>query len=185
MRAPISWDGVRSRYVTGDDSYAQLAVHFGISKKTVEKRALNRTRNGGKTWSEWRGEYRADLCNERTALTRRIKAQASAIVSMQHAELLANLATEARAAVKGVFAELQPRDRVKLALAIIELERRVHGLDRAPVQLEISGRNGDPIEHEVAIGEVDDAFSGFAARVLEMLFGDKALADLGALDGQR
>jgi len=173
MAGKINWSGERDLYVTGTESYADIARRLGVGKNVVTKHATDKESNGGRTWTEWREEFRAELSGELTEIVKRIKVEASATVAMQHAELLANLASAARDVAIGALAECEPKDRVKLALAIIAMERRVHGLDRAPVQLEVTGKDGKPIEHDLTLElDVDADARALAERTLQALFGE-------------
>lgn len=171
----IDWSSERDLYVTGSESFTQVAKRLGVTKSAVEKHASNREANGGRTWGEWREEFRADVSGKRTEIVERIKVEAAATVSMQHAELLANLASAARDVAIDALKECEPRDRVKLALAIIAAERRVHGLDRTPVKVEVTGRDGKPIEHDLTLDvDLDADTRAIAERTLQTLFGEAA-----------
>lgn len=169
--SPADWAGARDEYVTdGKLSYTEIGKRLGVSKSAVEKHALSRETNGGRTWAEWREEFLADISGQKTEVVRRIKVEAAATVARQHATMLAELATEAREAIRGALATCEPKDRVKLALAIVATERRVHGLDHVPVQIELTGKDGGPIEHDVD-HDFDDASVAAAQRMLEAVFG--------------
>ncbi len=178
MAERINWSGERDLYVTGGESFSQVAKRLGVTKSAVEKHASNREANGGRTWGEWREEFRAEISGQQTEIVKRIKVEAAATVAMQHAELLATLASETREAIKDAIAACEPKDKVKLALAIIAMERKVHGLDRSPVQLEVTGKNGKAIEHELAIEhDVDPDFRDLATRALQAVFGGTVIED--------
>lgn len=172
----INWAGARDSYVTreqGYESFSKVAKTLGVTTSAVEKHASDREQNGGRTWGEWREEFDAELSGQKTEIVKTIKVKAAAATAMQHAEILAELTAEAKDAIKNALSECEPKDRVKLALAIIAMERRVHGLDRAPVQLEVTGKDGKPIEHDVALfDDIDDATRAIAERALEALFGE-------------
>lgn len=169
------WSGERDVYVTGTESLADIAKRLGVSKTAVEKHACNREVNGGRTWGEWREEFRSEISGEKTEIVKRIKVEAAAVVSMQHATLLADLAQQSREAVANVFAQLEPKEKVKLALAIVVAERRIHGLDRAAVQVEVTGKDGKPIEHDVTLDFDNDADArDLAERALQAVFGETA-----------
>jgi transposase-like protein len=171
----INWSAERDEYVTGTESYADVARRLGVSKQAVDKHACDKEANGGRTWSEWREEFRESLSGDKTEIVKRIKVEAAATVAMQHAELLANLAGAAREIAVEALRECEPKDRVKMALAIIAMERRVHGLDRSPVQLEVTGKDGKAIEHDLTIDfDVDTDARALAQRTLEALFGETA-----------
>lgn len=57
-RTKIDWNAVREQYVTGTESYADIARRLTISPTAVEKHALNRRANGGQTWGELRTAFR-------------------------------------------------------------------------------------------------------------------------------
>jgi predicted transcriptional regulator len=176
----INWSGERDLYVTGNESFSQVAKRLGVTKSAVEKHASNREANGGRTWGEWREEFRAEISGKTTEISKRIKVEAAATVAMQHAQMLANLASEAREAIKNALEECEPKDKIKLALAIIAVERRVHGLDRSPVQLEVTGKDGKAIEHDLTIDFDNDADArDLAQRTLEAVFG-QAPVEAGA-----
>jgi hypothetical protein len=168
--SPADWAAARDEYVTGDKSYAMIAADLGVTLNAVKKHALDRDQNGGRTWAEWREEFQAEVSGQKTEVVKRIKVDAAAKVSMRHAEMLASLANDAREAVAEALALCEPKDKVKLALAIIAAERRVHGLDRVPVQVELTGKDGGPIEHDVE-HDFDDASVAAAQRMLEAFFG--------------
>jgi hypothetical protein len=52
-----AWAAMRDEYVTGNESYSELAARYGTTKSAVEKHALDREANGGRTWGEWRAEF--------------------------------------------------------------------------------------------------------------------------------
>jgi transposase-like protein len=169
----INWAGARDEYVTGDESIAQLARRYGVTTSAAQKHSSDREANGGRTWSEWREEFRADVSGKRTEIAKRIKVEAGAAVQMRHAELLQQLANQATEAIENALNECEPKDRVKLALAIIAAERRIHGLDRTPVQVELTGKDGQPIEHDLTVDVgLDDDTRALAQRALEALFGE-------------
>lgn len=176
MTGRIDWVGERDLYVTGgtgSESFSIIAKRLGVTKSAVEKHASDREANGGRTWGEWREEFRAELSGKRVELVERIKVEAAATVSMQHAELLAKLAGVAREVAIDALKECEPKDRVKLALAVIAMERRVHGLDRTPVKLEVTGKDGKPIEHDLTLEvDIDADARSLAERTLEALFGE-------------
>jgi hypothetical protein len=52
------WVKARQEYVTGDESFAQIAARLGVTKSAVEKHASATHRdNGGKTWEQARMEF--------------------------------------------------------------------------------------------------------------------------------
>jgi len=51
------WAGARDEYVTGNESYAEIARRLGVRTRAVEDHALNRGANGGQTWGEMREEF--------------------------------------------------------------------------------------------------------------------------------
>jgi hypothetical protein len=144
-----------------------------VTKSAVEKHSVDRESNGGRTWAEWRAEFRDEISGQKTEIVRRIKVEAAATVSMQHATMLAGLASTARDVVEAALKDCSPADKVKLGLAIIAAERRVHGLDRTPVKVEVTGKDGNPIEHGHEF-DVDDATRDLAERALQALFGTAA-----------
>jgi hypothetical protein len=169
-----AWSRAKSSYVAGEESYLQLAQRLGVCITAVEKRADRRhPLNLGRSWNELRTDYRQQVCAAQTEASKRIEVQASMLVAVQHAELLGRLASASREVAVDAFRELKPRDRVMLALAVIAMERRVHGLDRSPVQLEVAGKDGKPIEHDLTIDfDVDTDARALAQRTLEALFGE-------------
>lgn len=181
MADKINWTGERDLYVTsapGSESFSIVAKRLGVTKSAVEKHASDRESNGGRTWGEWREEFRDTISGNTTKIVEQIKVQAAATVSMQHAELLAQLASAAREAVVGALEECEPKDRVKLALAIIAVERRVHGLDRTPVKIEVTGKDGQPIEHDLTVDlDIEQSTRNLAERTLKALFGEAAEQD--------
>lgn len=175
---PIVWAGARDEYVTGDKSLAQIAADLGVGVNAVKKHACDAEQNGGRTWAEWREEFHAEVSGQKTEVLKRIKVDAAAKVSMRHAELLQELATQAREAIGDALNACEPKDKVKLALAIIATERRVHGLDRVPVQVEVTGKDGGAIEHDIE-HDLDDGLRAVAERALEAVFGQTQSAQPG------
>ena len=55
------WAAMRDEYVTGNESYADLAKRYGVQKTAVERHALNREANEGHTWGELRERFLADV----------------------------------------------------------------------------------------------------------------------------
>lgn len=174
--APADWAGARDEYVTdGKLSYADIAKKLGVTKTAVERHSLNRDANGGRTWAEWRAEFLDDVSGQKNEIVKRIKVDAAAKVSMRHSELLQDLAQQARDTIADALAMCEPKDRIKLALAIIATERRVHGLDRVPVQVEVTGKDGGAIEHDIE-HDLDDGVRAVAERALEVVFGQTQAA---------
>lgn len=60
------WASMRDEYVTGNESYAEIAARYGVGKTAVERHALNREANDGRTWAEMRETFH-DEVNRRTA----------------------------------------------------------------------------------------------------------------------
>jgi|GEM_PF-6844042 len=176
--SPADWAAARDEYVTGDKSLAQIANDLGVTLNAVKKHACDRAQNGDRTWAEWREEFHAEISGQKTEVVKRIKVDAAAKVSMRHAEMLAELANQARTAIADALDACEPKDKVKLALAIIATERRVHGLDRAPVQVEVTGKDGGAIEHDIE-HDLDDGVRAVAERALEALFGQTQSAHQG------
>lgn len=50
------------------------------------------------------------------------------------------------------------------------MERRVHGLDRVPLHVELTGKDGGPVEHEIE-HDIDEGMRAVAERMLETVFG--------------
>jgi hypothetical protein len=171
----VNWAGIRDEYVTGDETFKQIAARISCSIKTVEAHSQDREKNGGRTWPEWRAEFRDEVAGKSTEITKLIRVEAAAKVAMRQASYLADLAEQAQANVENAFAECDPKDRIALSLKVIELERKVHGLDRAPVKVELTGKDGGPVEHTTPVGfGVDPAAVARAERALEALFGSDA-----------
>jgi hypothetical protein len=135
----------------------------------VERHAADRDANGGRTWGEWREDFRDSVSGETTDIAKRVKAQAAITVSMRHAEMLAKAEAAASELVESALRSCEPRDVVKLWLAIISMQRRIHGLDQA--RIEVTGVDGKPIEHDLTL---DDETRALAKRALELVFGDGA-----------
>lgn len=174
--APSAWQAARDEYVTGDKSLAQIAKGLGVTVRAVEHHACNRAANGGRTWTEWRRQFQAETTSEKADALKRVQVVAAVSVAMQHATILAALARQAADAIQGALAACEPKDKIRLALAIIAMERRVHGLDRVPLQLEVTGKDGGRIEHDVDVEHsVDDAGVAAAHRMLEAVFGGLGL----------
>lgn len=52
---------MRDEYVTGNESYGELAKRYGTTKKTVDFHASNRDANGGHTWAQLRAQFLEDV----------------------------------------------------------------------------------------------------------------------------
>jgi hypothetical protein len=166
--AKINWEAERDAYVAGSESFAQVAKRLGVSKRGVERHALNRSVNGGQTWGELRETFRAGVSERAAEVASDEQAAALAAVRARHAETLKWLADLSRENIADALKRCSAKDKVKYGLAIIALERRVHGLDR--MKVEVSGTDGKPIEHDFAL---DDATRDLAERALEALFGSE------------
>jgi hypothetical protein len=145
-RAKIDWSAARDEYVTGDETAKQLAERVGVSQRAVEEHAGDRERNGGRTWAEWRAEFRDEVSGQSTELVKRIRVQAAATAAMRHAELLQVLANESVETVRGALAQCEAKDRILLILKAIEIERKVHGLDKPVSRVEVTGKDGRAVE---------------------------------------
>jgi hypothetical protein len=60
----VNWTIARTEYVVGTESFAQLGRRYDVTLKAVEKHALGRRVNGGRTWGEMRREHRAKIAAE-------------------------------------------------------------------------------------------------------------------------
>jgi hypothetical protein len=55
-----NWAIVRAEYVSGDESFSDIAKRLRVTPRAVEKHALNRSENGGRTWGALRSLHRND-----------------------------------------------------------------------------------------------------------------------------
>jgi hypothetical protein len=167
--AKLNWDVVRDSYIVGDETYAQVAARIGLTPKAVEKHAIARRENGGCTWGELREKHRAKVSEAALAADVDEAAGALSKVRTRHAETLAWLAGLSRANIEAALGRCSAKDKVRFGLAIIALERRVHGLDK--MKVELTGEDGKPIEHDI---ELDDDTRALAESFLEAVFGKGA-----------
>jgi predicted DNA-binding protein YlxM (UPF0122 family) len=169
----INWEEVRDEYVAGSESLAQIAKRLGVSKRAVEQHAAAsanlRNPYGGKTWGELRAKHRASVSQRLTEDLVAAQAEAAVETQRRHIETLAWLAELSRENIADALKRCAPKEKLRFGLAIIAMERRVHGLDR--VQLEVSGKDGRPIEHDISL---DESTRELAERALEAIFGEAA-----------
>jgi hypothetical protein len=152
-------------YATGDESYRLVAKRLGLSESAVTRVAGDREHeaNMGRTWAEHRAEFRRAVSGETLDKAKEIQAVQAATVNAGQRAAIESLVEaalpKALAALRGD--ELEAKDRVKLALAAMAMQRRIHGLDRTAA-LELTGKDGEPIDVAIQIDPVTDA----AARTL-------------------
>jgi hypothetical protein len=170
----VNWHAAREEYVTGSETFAELAARLEVNLTTVEWHASARV-NDGQTWGEQRVRFRTDVSS--AVQSRLLTAEVAAALVVREAQSKAVAALVdavfplALAALKTPGA-LTGYEAVKTALALLAFQRRVHGLD-APLRLEVTGNGGRPIEHDVSHGvALDFASTDRAQRALEALFGN-------------
>ena len=127
---PTAWAAARDEYVTGDETYAEIAKRYGVSAKAVEFHAHNREANLGKTWAQLRAEFHDDVSG-------RTQERVAESVSRVLAEVREKAAVVSKLALARIEAKLsgdvpvEDRDLVqmaKLATGVkIELGGDPHG----------------------------------------------------------
>jgi hypothetical protein len=170
----IDFHATRDLFVTGAQGYESIrkaAATLGVSQSTIDRVACDPKHevNNGQTWVEQRTEFRESVGIKTRKRAADIQAAAAASVNSRHRIAIESLVhaaiPKALEALNG--GEIEPRDRVKLALSAMAMQRTIHGLNRA-VALEITGKDGEPIEIAVDVDPITDA----AARtVLEAALG--------------
>jgi hypothetical protein len=169
MNRTCDWASVRSRYVVGDESLAAIALEIGVSKRAVQLHASDRRANAGQTWVEMRSAFRRGIADDAEQITVKLRTVAAATVAMQHAAVIGMLAEVAGGLVEDAYRRCEPKDQVRFFLEIVSLERKIHGLDR--VQVEVSGKDGEPIAYDIAI---DQETRALAEHALQAIFGGRA-----------
>jgi hypothetical protein len=161
----INWEAERDLYATGDESLRAVARRLGVAEATVTKVACDpdHLSNYGRKWSEWRASFREGVGEKTREKAAEIQAAQAASVNARQRSAIESLVEAAvpKALEALQSDDLEPKERVKLALAAMAMQRRIHGLDRAAA-LEVTGKDGEPIDVEVRIDPVTDA----AARTL-------------------
>jgi len=164
------WAAMRDEYVTGNESYAQIAKRYDVGKTAVQRHALDRDAGDGRTWSEWRAEFLDAVSGASLERAKKQQIRDASLVGASQRRVLQEMVDAAVPPALEALRDsekIDPRDRVKLALAAIGMQRRVHGLDRT---LEIVGKDGEAIDLEIHVDPVVDAA---AKTVLEAALGRK------------
>jgi len=105
---------MRDEYVTGNESYAELAKRYGVRKQTVGIHAADRNANAGRTWDELRTEFHDEVSGK-------AQAKASEALSRTLARVREKAATVAEKALlrleKKLTADevIEDRDLVQIA----------------------------------------------------------------------
>jgi hypothetical protein len=165
---PVDWIAVREEYVTGAESYEAIAKRLGVDRRTVERQAAD---DG---WLDARAAFREDV-NRRFRIES-AQRQIDASLSVMESQVK-HVAALVEAAMPGALEALGSglvggADAVKLAIAALRAQSRVHGLDRVNARVELTGKDGAAIKHDVSLGPVDDRLAVVAERALEALFGE-------------
>ena len=146
-RGPLSrlgdatWGAMRDEYVTGNESYPQLAKRYGVTSKAVEKHALNRAHptNGGRTWGEWRTDFRRRTSDRVENVTTTIAARTLAEVR----EKSANVAKLALDELERRLATTTPDG--DPATVLVETKDLIQAAKLATaIKLELSGDPNNP-----------------------------------------
>lgn len=166
----INWAAERDLYATGNESLRAVAQRLGVSNSAVTRVATDADHedNHGKKWIDWRSEFRESVGSETRDNARAAQVAQAILVSTQQRVSIASLVAVAMPkALSALDSEdLEPKDRIRLALALLTMQRRVLGLDRTSA-LDFGG-DDDSGEPEVNVDPVTDA----AARtVLEAALG--------------
>lgn len=161
----INWEAERDLYATGEESLRAIARRLGVAEATVTKVACDadHAANYGRKWTEWRSGFREDVGEKTREKAKEIQvAQAASVNSRQRSAIESLVEAAVPKALEAIQSdELEPKDRVKLALAAMAMQRRIHGLDRVAA-LEVTGKDGEPLDVEIRIDPLTDA----AARTL-------------------
>ncbi len=175
----INWVGVREEYVTGTESFADIGRRIGVRKNTVEIHGrADDGSNEGQSWVDRRSDFQRDVSRRfREEAAERQVAEALSVHESQvrhYSDLVAltvplALAELGSGAVNGV-------DAVKIAIAVLQAQSKVHGLERGVTQrVELTGKDGGTIEHDIEHGVALDAdAAALAERALAALFGAAA-----------
>jgi len=173
----INWTGVREEYVTGTETFAQLAQRLGVPVKTLEYHAAELRESSGSTWGELRASFREDVAHRfrSEATAKQVdaalgvhEAQAQWTQKLVDAALPVAIDALESGSVVGI-------DAVRSAVSALAAQRKVHGLDRVPLKVEVTGEDSGPIKHDIPLGgKLDDGIADLAKRALEAVFGESA-----------
>jgi len=174
--ARTNWTAVREEYVTGSESVAQIAARHSLSCRTVENRALERA-SDVKTWGRQRRDFRESVARRyRLGVAQMVVEAAAGIEDTQRRhvrELVDRTVPVAIAALRN--GDVSGLEAVRAALAALQLRREIFGLDRVSARMELSGRDGAAIEHDVELGKpLDDCARAASQRALAAIFGTAA-----------
>jgi hypothetical protein len=164
-RLRVDWDEERARYVAGTESFADVARRICTTKKAIEKHALSRLANGGRTWGELRTKHRADLAkrlqqelgDDQVFLVKQINVRRAQLALNMLNKLLQLDADQLR------FRDLL--DGAKL------------GIDP---HLQIAG-SGDPLEIDL---DLEPPERGALRKLIESVLGRRALTETEPCDGR-
>jgi len=170
----VDWTSVREEYVTGSESVAQIAARHGLSRRTVENRALERN-SDVETWGRQRRNFRESVARGyRLGVAQMVVDAAVCVEDTQRRhvrELVDRTVPIAIAALRD--GDVSGSEAVRAALAVLQLQREIFGLDRDSARIELSGRDSAPIEHAVELGKPLDNCV-LAQRALDAIFGTAA-----------
>jgi DNA-binding transcriptional regulator YdaS (Cro superfamily) len=177
-----NWFAERDLYVTGNESYADIAKRLGLNEGSVNQVATDREHiaNNGKTWAEHRTEFREDISRETLEREKETQVLRTLTVNAAQRVMAEDLVNAAFPPALAALSDgtLEPRERVKLALAALALQRRIHGLDKVPVRLELTGKDGGKIEHDVMLeSDISDEAIELAERALYAIIGDGGIGE--------
>ena len=164
----MDWSAIKTEYVTGDKTYAQLAEEHGVSEKTVQKHASNAK------WREAREEFRRETGVEslKQARTRGAHAHARELeVLIEANRLQEELILQAMKEP-----DLSPGAILKLSLALESAAKTKRNLLGLPTQAEAhsqriagarlnlekakqqaAGGKKEPVEVKITVATDDEA----------------------------
>jgi DNA-binding transcriptional ArsR family regulator len=145
------WAQARTDYITGNESFSQLADRLGVTQSAVEKHASARHRdNGGIGWDEARRRFLRHKND--VAETEAVKAGARVISELR--ESLATVALLALGRIKGRLEDpnekIETRDLIGMGKLSATLRIEVAGDPNAPIRID------DTIEHKLNRLTVDE-----------------------------
>ncbi len=180
-RRRIDWSKAREEYVTGTESFSDIGGRLGVLKSTVEKHAsAEHGANNSCSWGKQRAEFRESVT--RHFRSEEIERQTQQVLTAQAEhlrrtrEFLETIEPVAKCVLtRGDLADAEVARTyvaaLKADLAAVAFMRRAFGLDQAPTMtVELSGRDGGAIEHDVVRHDsaVDDI--NLAQAFLEAVF---------------
>ncbi|MGI8737634.1 MAG: hypothetical protein ACR2KS_10235 [Candidatus Eremiobacter antarcticus] len=138
MKTKIDWAKARDEYVAGTESYATIARRLGCAKNLIERHALNRGANGGRTW----GQARAAFQTKASAKT----LERAADRAGQIAQLRLEVAYKALQRLAQRIGDSDFCDRDLVATAKLGV----------PTQLEVTGAEGRPLLADTTLAPLDE-----------------------------